>query len=156
MSAIIAGSNKKKLETAGVNKERTIPSKFRKYKTNDCECQKYKRVCPVNGKCKKECVVYRAKVKTEQDEKEYVGCTEGCFLQRWQGHQTNFRHRKYINDTELSGYIWNLIDKELPYSISWEILDKVPPLKRNSKYCNLCTTEKWRILLTEKKNVLTN
>ena len=64
--------------------------------------------CPLNGKCLTTCVVYKADVITDDDQRQYTGLTEGTFKQRYYNHQLSLRDRKYSNSIELSKYAWKL------------------------------------------------
>ena len=148
MSAIIIGSNKNK-----VNSEDPEIQLDAKKRGTKCTCERFGYKCPLDGNCRIECVIYKATVTTvlTREAKEYIGCTEGSFIKRWHGHQKSFKHIAYRNDTALSTFLWKLKEKGIEYEISWEILDKVPLVKRSSRFCNLCVTEKWRILHMDEK-----
>ena len=74
-----------------------------------CNCRD-KSKCPIPGKCTTTSVVNMAEVRREDNgtTTTYTGLTGGFFKDRWQGHQTSFRHEKYKNSTKLSLYIWSL------------------------------------------------
>ena len=56
--------------------------------------------------------------------KNYIGLTEGTFKQRFSQHKSTFKHRKHINSTELSKYIWQLHDKKQDFNIKWSIMSR--------------------------------
>ena len=59
---------------------------------------------------------------------------------------TQFRHKSCRKSTELSKYIWDLIDKGINYEIQWEIMRQSNINMRESGQCNLCLDEKIEIL----------
>ena len=65
----IAASNFKKLRP----KQSSSPEQ-------DCNCMKQNIVCPVNGKCKTDNVVYETTVKTKHSVKSYIGMTSRPFI----------------------------------------------------------------------------
>ena len=48
----------------------------------DCSCENQYSVCPVNGQCKTDNVVYEALVKTSHVSKSYIGITSRTFKER--------------------------------------------------------------------------
>ena len=74
-------------------------------RSKTCNCSK-EMVCPLNGECQVESVVYQAKVKTNVEEKSYIGLTETPFKSRWNEHNFDFRHKHRKTSSELSEYIW--------------------------------------------------
>ena len=61
-------------------------------------------------------------------------------------HKSSFSlvHRK--KDTKLSEHIWELNDKNIEYTIQWEIIKKVKPYTPEKSVCTLCLGEKYQIL----------
>jgi len=96
MKHIIASQNKSNLK----NNPDPVPSQ-------KCNCQ-IKNNCPLNGHCLQSNVVYEAQVKTENSVKSYIGLCEGTFKLRYSNRKKSINHKKYINETELSKYIWQL------------------------------------------------
>ena len=72
-----------------------------------CNCR-VKGNCPLDGKCLHKCTVYQANVITNNECKEYFGTAEGEFKLRYNNHTMSFRHKKHVNNTELSKYLWKL------------------------------------------------
>ena len=65
-------------------------------------------MCPLNGDCRTESMVYECDVTTNNDHnnvKVYRGATENEFKTRYPGHILSFSNGKYKNATELSKYI---------------------------------------------------
>ena len=112
-----------------------------------CNCR-VKDQCPLQGNCQSECVVYKAAVTNmpSGDIQHYIGATAPPFKQRFANHLTSFRHERYENSTELSKHMWNLKRQEIDTSITWSVLAKAPVYSAASKKCQLCLTEKLRII----------
>ena len=72
-----------------------------------CNCR-VKDNCPLDGKCLHKCIVYQANVITNNECKEYFGTAEGEFKLCYNNHTMSFRHKKHVNNTELSKYLWKL------------------------------------------------
>ena len=53
-----------------------------------------------------------------------VRLTENTFKTRYNGHTSSFRNEQYRNATTLSNYIWRLKDKNINYSLKWNIIDR--------------------------------
>ena len=73
-----------------------------------CKCRDEVR-CPLEGKCKKEWVVYKVEVYSDSNNKRnkkiYFGSTQGDFKTRYYNHKTSFSHEKYRHSTTLSSYV---------------------------------------------------
>ena len=80
------------------------------------------------------------------------------FKKRFNGHNSDFRHRKNRNKTMLSKYIWYLKDINIQYELSWGILGKAKSFNPVTGVCRLCLIEKYFILYNPKgmrvKNLL--
>ena len=112
-----------------------------------CNCQKM--VCPLNGECLTESLVYTATVTTiEQHPKSetYVGMTGNSFKQRWRIHDSSFNLRRHSTSSKLSEHVWKLKDEGTDYFIEFGILDKAPIFNPQTWVCNLCTLEKFYII----------
>ena len=122
-----------------------------------CNCRS-KEQCPLNNTCQSSSIVYNAQVSTATDNnatsKNYIGLTEGTFKQRFNQHKVTFRHRKYINSTELSKYIWHLKDNCINFDIKWSIIARAKPYSNKTKRCDLCLTEKLMIINSHSNNLL--
>jgi hypothetical protein len=111
-----------------------------------CSCRK-KDMCPVDGKCLEEGVVYQAVVKREDGLTDsYVGLTENSFKDRWTKHKSSFRTRNPKNASGLSRYIWNLEDQNIQYEMEWKIISRAKPYDPASGVCRLCVREKYFII----------
>ena len=107
---------------------------------------KTKRNAPLKGNCLSRAVVYKATVKSDFNEKSYVGLTGNTFKDRYNSHQYSFRHKSCRKSTELSKYIWDLKDKGINYEIQCEIMRQSNINMRESGQYNLCLDEKIEIL----------
>ena len=80
-----------------------------------CNCRD-KVKCPLEGKCKQECVVYKVEVYSDpgndRNKKVYFGSTQGEFKTRYYNRRTCFSHEKYRHSTTLSSYVWEVKDKK--------------------------------------------
>ena len=63
-------------------------------------------------------------------------------------------YRENRGNTELAGYIWDLKDSNIPFSITWDILGRAPAYNPVTKTCRLCTLEKFFILYHPSKSSL--
>ena len=72
-----------------------------------CNCR-VKDNCPLDGKCLHKCIVCQVNVITNNECKEYFGTAEGEFKLCYNNHTMSFRHKKHVNNTELSKYLWKL------------------------------------------------
>ena len=118
-----------------------------------CNCTKTEE-CPLPGQCLKTGIIYKALVKTSNDEINYIGASEGQFKQRYHNHTKSFRHRKYEKDSELSKHIWKLKDKGTPYEIEWSVEACAAPYTSGSKKCDICLNEKLLIATSDPKTIL--
>ena len=123
--------------------------------TRPCNCRA-KDKCPLDGKCQTDCIVYKAVVtnNTTGASREYIGLTEPPFKQRYANHLTSIRHEKYENSTELSKYVWELKRRQEDFSVKWRICNRARPYNNQSKRCDLCLTEKLRIMTSDKSTNL--
>ena len=109
--------------------------------------------------------MYRADVKnlTNDEKKFYLGVTETPFKERFGNHTQDFKYPKYRNSTELSKYIWELIDANISSEIEWSIVTKVLSTTQLN-FCKLCLSERFYIikslndpnLLNEKSELVNN
>ena len=76
-----------------------------------CNC-KNRSTCLLDNKCLTPSIVYRAIVSAiNKPDKKYFGISETPFKDRYNNHTRDFRHKEYVNSTELSKYIWKLKDE---------------------------------------------
>ena len=116
--------------------------------TAACNCRGGLGACPVQGKCRSDCVVYRATVtETISGKKEtYTGMTSREFKERWQEHKYDVKHQSSKKTTRLSTHTWALKDQAKNFDIDWEIIEKSSPHNPITKKCMLCLKEKFYIM----------
>ena len=124
--------------------------------TKKCNCQK-KHLCPLDGNCVQECVIYKAEVKTQNSTYHYFGLTEGLFKERYRNHMKSFKNVNYRDDSDLSDFIWDLKEKGIEnFEIKWSIVAKPKKYVQGSRHCDLCNTEKLFIIDDNNRNRLLN
>ena len=110
----------------------------------------------MQGKCLTPSVIYRAEVKTadEDNSKLYIGLTELPFKSRYYVHQQSFRDAKHKYSTELSRHVWELKQKKEEPIITWSIAGKAHSYDNGTKRCDLCITKKLFIINSDKGRLL--
>ena len=98
---------------------------------NDAKICNCRNTCPMNGNgdCRKENVIYKASITSEQATKFYYGLSEPEFKTRYHNHTASFRNKHKEKETLLSKHIWQLKEAEKPYDISWSIVARATPYK---------------------------
>ena len=66
----------------------------------------------------------------------------------------SFRHKKRVNDTELSKYLWTLKEENVDYNLQWSIKAYASPCKCGTTKCDLRLTEKMIITRSDSKKLL--
>ena len=66
----------------------------------------------------------------------------------------SFRHKKRVNDTELSKYLWKLKEENTDYNLQWSIKAYASLYKCGTGKCDLCLTEKVIIAGSDPKKLL--
>ena len=122
-------------------------------KKRSCNCR-VKDNFPLDGKCLHECIVYQANVVTNNEYKEYFGTAEGEFKLRYNNDTMSFRHKKLVNDTKLSKYLWKLKDENTDCNLQWSIKAYASPYKCGARKCDLCLTEKMIIARSDQRKLL--
>ena len=113
-----------------------------------CNCRN-KNLCPMDGKCLNQNLIYQAKIVTAQPEPEthtYIGLTATTFKERLSNHKTSFNKEKYKNATTISQFIWSLKEQNIDYSLQWRKIDQAAPFNPITGKCNLCTLEKYYLI----------
>ena len=133
---------------------------LRKNDTNkrNCNCRA-NDTCPLDDKCLSSNIVYSAEVLigSNQHEDKYFGICETEFKTTLGNHKKSFKNRQKEKDTDLSKYIWNLKDKNIPnYSIKWSIVKQTSGYNSVTNSCNLCLSEKLVICNFRDKDRLIN
>ena len=110
-----------------------------------CSCR-YRSNSPLDNKCLTTSILNRAIVLTiQKPEKKYFWISETPFKDRYNHHTIDFRHKEFVNNTELSKNIWKLKYKGETPSTTWNIMSAVNCRPRGG-VCRLCLTEKLWLL----------
>jgi hypothetical protein len=134
---IISSSNKRKITTT-LHTAPPNPSK-------NCNCRR-KNECPLQGNCLTKNVVYQASVNSEAGTETYIGLTANSFKTRYNNHKATFRSSHLRNSTALSKHVWELLDNNTNFNISWKIIRSADAFNNQGTRCNLCITEKLNII----------
>ena len=123
---------------------------------NDAKICNCRNTCPMNGNgdCRKENVIYKASITSEQTTKFYYGLSEPEFKTRYHNHTASFRNKHKEKETLLSKYIWQLKEAEKPYDISWSIVARASPYRCGTRHCDWCLTEKLVIAQADPETML--
>ena len=113
-----------------------------------CHCRGGKATRPVQGRCKTDCVVYRATVKEimSGSMETYTGVTGNTFKERWYGHRGDMRNEKKRLSTRLSSYIWDLKDERKDFEVKWSLIDRSTSFNPITRKCRICLKEKYQIM----------
>ena len=123
-----------------------------------CNCRD-KVKCPLEGKCKQECVVYNVEVYSDpgndRNKKVYFDSTQREFKTRYYNHRMSFSHEKYKHSTTLSSYVWEIKDKKgIDPILKWEVIKKCCKYRAGNKDCLLCNEEKLAIASCKSRDML--
>ena len=66
----------------------------------------------------------------------------------------SFKHKKHVNDTELSKYLWKLKEENADYNLQWSIKAYASPYKCGTRECDLYLTESLIIARSDPKKLL--
>ena len=104
--------------------------------------------CPVQGRCKTDCVVYRATVKEimSGSMETYTGVTGNTFKERWYGHRGDMRNEKKRLSSRLSSHIWDLKDERKDFEVKWSLIDRSTSFNPITRKCRICLKEKYQIM----------
>ena len=104
--------------------------------TNDSNCKcRNSSMCPMDGKCNDQNMIYQAEVTTTTSRETYIGLCDTTFKLRYRNHVCSFKNERYKHATELSKYIWSLKDKSIPYNIKWRKVKQARSYSNISKRC---------------------
>ena len=133
---------------------------LRKSDTNKWTCNcRANNTCPLDGKCLLSNIVYLVEVLigNNQQGDKYFGIYETEFKTRLGNHKNSVKNRQKEKNTEISKYIWDLIDKNIiNYSIKWPIVKQTSGYNSVANFCNLCLSKKLVICNFRDKNRLIN
>ena len=146
IGSIIRAHNTQVLENTGLDESETAKT---------CNCTKAKKSqCPLQQKCLAKNVIYKAGVKTSNDEKYYVGSTGRTFKERYAGHKYSLRHKDAANSTELSKYVWKERSKGEEPTIRWSIVHKLKEPNGPQRICSICNLERMEIAAMKRSKSL--
>ena len=144
LKQFISGHNKKILR-------RNEPKKAER----NCNCRGGVQRCPVEGQCLKQEVIYEVEVLAEQQEgKNYIGSTATTFKERYGNHKCDCRLEQRRHATKLSGYVWELKDKNIQANLNYKIKESAPAYSPVTDRCRLCLVEKLEILLADEEKYI--
>ena len=106
-----------------------------------------KHDCPLEGKCRTKCVIYKALVRTPNGKTmSYYGCCETDFKACYYNHKQSFKTSSKTHQTEFSRLVWQLKNEGHITVIKWSIVCKAKPYSSGAVHCQLCLAEKLVIL----------
>ena len=155
-SCLVASKNNLKLSySTTANLDQIISSHNKKVLTKStseapikkCNCAGGVQTCPVEGECFLTDSIYEATVTAENiDTKKYVGSAATTFKKIHSNHKSDFKISSRRTATKLSGYIWQLKDKNVQPTIKFQIKEHAKSYHPAAGRCLLCLTEKLRIM----------
>ena len=98
-------------------------------------------------------IVYKATVAPQGEAKHYYGSCATTFKTRFGAHKRSFNVRSY-NQTTLSKYLWELKDRKVDHTLSWEIAARALPYQCSASRCYLCLSEKRIIAMADPSTCL--
>ena len=110
-----------------------------------CNCRGGVSVCPLQGRCQVQSLVYKATVSSGDGERSYIGQAASTFKLRFNNHTNSFINPAKKHSTALSTYVWNLNRREMQHNIRWSIESEPKPYTGGGRTCDLCIIEKTMI-----------
>ena len=106
----------------------------KKQKTGDSNCSR-KQEYRMQGKCRAERSLYIYVARSNNTRSNtYFDASKSNFKKRYHNHTKPFRNLKYSKETKLSGFFWNLKNKNIPApQLQWPIEKNAPAYSNNSK-----------------------
>ena len=118
-----------------------------------CNCTKF--ICPMNGNCLENCMIYKAEVSCGSSTKSYIGSTEPEFKTRWRNHKSSLDKEKKNHPTSLSRHFWALKNSGGTHPIvKWSRLKRSVAYRCGGQKCNLCLEEKLAILQAPPNSII--
>ena len=114
----------------------------------NCNCQnRFKKECPMPGKCNTNGVVYQATIASGTSEETYVGLAKN-FKKRYRKHKTCLEDEGADGHTSLTNHYWREKTLERTLWLPGIFLEKIiPTLNPVKRGCKLCLREKFTIVL---------
>ena len=129
-----------------------------KYATKkDCNCART-HPCPLDNKCNRSEVVYKAVINSSNEEINnsfYIGGALE-FKKRYSNHLQTFRNKEVEQECSLKDFVWDLKERQIEFTVQWEILKQSRSYRPGDKACSLCVDEKLYVLENSKNNKLIN
>ena len=131
-----------------------------------CNCANGVDSCIADGHCLTDQVVYQADLhfkeinpnthREEDVHKIYIGSTSTPFKKRFGSHNHTFNNLGKEHETTLSSEIWRLkrIKPDYEYDLKFSFLMLSKAYTREAKKCQLCLSEKTKILYRDKSKSL--
>ena len=121
---------------------------LKKRNQNERKCNCTLEPCPLNGECLTTGLVYSGTLQAKQNNFTYYGSTGNTFKERYSNHKQDLKNEDKAGTT-LSNKYWELKKGKPPDdpTIKWQIVNKCQPLSAGMPLCDVCLTEKTRILL---------
>ena len=106
----------------------------KKQKTGGSNCSR-KQEYRMEGKCRAESSLYIYGARSNNiRSKTYLYASKSNFKKRYQNHTKPFRNLKYSKETKLSGFFWNLKNKNIAApQLKWPIEKNAPAYSNISK-----------------------
>ena len=123
-----------------------------------CNCRGQNIICPFNGFCLDDNLVYNCKIEEagKPETREYIGATGNTIKERINGHNSTFRNPDLRTKSALAGYVWKLKDQGKQFNLRWGKEMNAQSYLPEMGYCNLCLSEKYKILKLHKVRKLVN
>ena len=149
---------------SSINQSLIYPEKNLQIK--GCNCTTGVDSCPINGNCLTDQIVYQGDLKfkevnpntnrEEEVHKIYIGSTATTFKARYGGHKFSFDHVEKETATTLSAEIWRLkkINPNYEYDFKFSIAMLAKAYNKEAKVCQLCLSEKTKILYRDKSKTM--
>ena len=119
-----------------------------------------KNVCPLNGNCRTQNIIYRCTSPTKNNVKNvYLSDSEWGFKKNWfYNHQQLMWNKNYTKSTTLTTYLWGIksTSEQQNVNLSWEIIGQADPHTNTSKQCLLCLHKTLAIVLYPNPEELLN
>ena len=118
-----------------------------------CNCRT-KTSCQTKELCRESSIIYKATLTSDGIAKNYYGCSETEFKNRFYNHNQSFKCRQKCNATELSKAFWRAKDAGRNPVIEWSIAARTTPYYPGARWCNLWLVEKLFILRADPTTML--
>ena len=109
-----------------------------------CNCRN--PPCPLDGECLTQGLVYLGQFENNNQNYAYFGSTANTFKERYGNHKFDFNHKDQPG-TALSRKLHELNIDDPVKQVKWTIANRCYPLTPGQPVCDVCTTEKCRIML---------